>query len=111
MDYASSKTEKNEALRFCKEWRRFIKQAIDSRYGLVAAHVSYTESLRNFGNALRRFVEAEALIEPSLSMLATKLDKTPSESSYPSPFPSHNSFSSHLQIELYEIRSYCCCYY
>ncbi|CBI14821.3 unnamed protein product, partial [Vitis vinifera] len=83
MGCASSKTEKNEALRLCKERRRFVKQAIDSRYGLAAAHVSYTESLRNIGIALRRFAEAEALIESSLSMSATELDKTPSQSSYP----------------------------
>ncbi|RVW57522.1 Nitrate regulatory gene2 protein [Vitis vinifera] len=91
MGCASSKTEKNEALRLCKERRRFVKQAIDSRYGLAAAHVSYTESLRNIGIALRRFAEAEALIESSLSMSATELDKTPSQSSYPSPSPSHNA--------------------
>ena len=91
MGCASSKTEKNEALRLCKQRRRFVKQAIDSRYGLAAAHVSYTESLRNIGIALRRFAEAEALIESSLSMSATELDKTPSQSSYPSPSPSHNA--------------------
>lgn len=91
MGCASSKTEKNEALRLCKERRRFVKQAIDSRYGLAAAHVSYTESLRNIGIALRRFAEAEALIESSLSMSATELDKTPSQSSYPSPSPSQNA--------------------
>lgn len=91
MGCGSSKTEKNEALRLCKERRRFVKQAIDSRYGLAAAHVSYTESLRNMGIALRRFAEAEALIESSLSMSATELDKTPSQSSYPSPSPSQNA--------------------
>ncbi|KAM4128838.1 hypothetical protein ACJW30_02G198300 [Castanea mollissima] len=83
MGCANSKTDKNEALRLCKERKRFIKQAIDSRYALAAAHVSYTQSLRNIGIALRRYAEAEVLIESSLS------DKTPSHSSYPSPSPSH----------------------
>ncbi|KAK8606991.1 hypothetical protein V6N13_052742 [Hibiscus sabdariffa] len=88
MGFRNSKADKNEALRLCKERRRFIKQAIDSRYALAAAHVSYIQSLRNIGVALRRFAEADILIEPSLSTLATELDKTPSpspSSSYPSP--------------------------
>ncbi|EXB39747.1 hypothetical protein L484_016591 [Morus notabilis] len=85
MGCTNSKPEKDEALRLCKERRRFIKQAIDSRYALAASHVSYVQSLRNVGIALRRFAEAEVLIESSLSIS----DKTPSHSSYPSPSPSH----------------------
>lgn len=90
MGLASSKGDKNEALRLCKARRRFIKQAMDSRYGLAAAHVSYIQSLKNIGIALRRYAEAEVLIESSLSTTsATELEKTPSHSSYPSPSPSH----------------------
>ncbi|KAJ7956849.1 BZIP transcription factor, putative (DUF630 and DUF632) [Quillaja saponaria] len=63
MGCANSKSEKNEALRLCRERKRFIKQAIDSR----------------------RYAEAEVLIELSQSIS----DKTPSHSSYPSPSPSH----------------------
>lgn len=85
----NSKGERSEALRLCKERKRFIKQAIDSRYALAAAHVAYVESLRNIGIALRRYAEAEVLIESSISTSATELDKTPSHSSYPSPSPSH----------------------
>ncbi|GMI67958.1 hypothetical protein like AT4G39790 [Hibiscus trionum] len=88
MGSGNSKADKNEALRLCKERRRFIKQAIDSRYALAAAHVSYIQSLRNIGIALRRFAEAEILIESSLITSATDLEKTPSQSSYPSS-PSH----------------------
>lgn len=90
MGSTASKPEKNEALRLCKERRRFIKQAIDSRYNLAAAHVSYINSLKTLGIALRRFSEAEILIESSLSTTsATELEKSPSHSSYPSPSPSH----------------------
>ncbi|XP_022740672.1 nitrate regulatory gene2 protein [Durio zibethinus] len=89
MGCGNSKGDKNEALRLCKERRRFIKLAIESRYALAAAHVSYIQSLRNIGIALRRFAEADILIESSLSTSATELDKTPSHSSYPSPSPSH----------------------
>ncbi|KAM7276416.1 hypothetical protein ACFE04_018282 [Oxalis oulophora] len=88
MGSSSSKTERNEALHLCKERRRFIKQAIDSRFALAASHVSYTQSLKNIGIALRRYAEAEILIESSLSTSVNELDnKTPSRS--PSPSPSH----------------------
>ncbi|KAE8706850.1 putative transcription factor [Hibiscus syriacus] len=98
MGCGSSKADKNEALRLCKE-RRFIKQAIDSRYALAAAHVSYIQSFRNIGLALRRLAEADILIESSRSTLATELDKTPSPSSYPSPSPSHLGADSPLNNE------------
>ncbi|KAI3451133.1 hypothetical protein Pfo_007798 [Paulownia fortunei] len=89
MGITNSKVERSNALKLCKERKRFIKQAIDSRYALAAAHVSYVQSLRNIGIALRRYAEAEVLVETSLSTSATELDKTPSHSSYPSPSPSH----------------------
>nr|ADD09617.1 bZIP transcription factor [Trifolium repens] len=81
MGATNSKGEKNEALSLCKERKRFIKVAIDSRYDLAAAHISYIQSLRNVGIALRRYAEAEVFVESSLSIS----DKTPSQTSYPSP--------------------------
>lgn len=89
MGVTNSKAERSNALKLCKERKRFIKQAIDSRYALAAAHVSYVQSLRNIGIALRRYAEAEVLIETSVSVSGTEPDKTPSHSSYPSPSPSH----------------------
>ncbi|KAL3647008.1 hypothetical protein CASFOL_009180 [Castilleja foliolosa] len=94
MGIANSKPERSNALKLCKERKKLIKQAIDSRYALAAAHVSYVQSLRNIGIALRRYAEAEVLIETSLSTSATELDKSPSHSSYPSPSPSHLRFVS-----------------
>ncbi|EPS60621.1 hypothetical protein M569_14181 [Genlisea aurea] len=81
MGAANSKVEGSNALRLCKERKKFIKQAIDSRYALAAAHVSYVQSLRNIGIALRRYAEAEVFVE--------NYDKTPSHSSYHSPSPSN----------------------
>ena len=86
MGATNSRAEKNEALSLCKERKRFVKVAIDSRYALAAAHVSYIQSLRNVGIALRRYAESEVEVESSLSIS----DKTPSQTSYPSPSsPSH----------------------
>ncbi|BAT86515.1 hypothetical protein VIGAN_04417300 [Vigna angularis var. angularis] len=86
MGCVNSKTDKNEALRLCKERKRLIKVAIDSRHALAAAHLSYIRSLRNIGVALRRYAEAEMLLESSLSVS----DHTPSQSTYPSPSPSES---------------------
>ncbi|KAK7369371.1 hypothetical protein VNO80_11408 [Phaseolus coccineus] len=85
MGATNSRAEKNEALSLCRERKRFIKVAIDSRYALAAAHVSYIQSLRNVGIALRRYAEDDVVVESSLSIS----DKTPSQTSYPSPSPSH----------------------
>lgn len=98
MGATSSKAERSEALRLCKERKRFIKRAIDSRYNFAASHVAYIQSLKNIGVALRRFAEAEVLIDSSIS---TDVDKTMSPSSYPSLSPSHNAgvFDSPLAAE------------
>ncbi|KAI6699608.1 hypothetical protein NL676_013932 [Syzygium grande] len=89
MGSANTKLDRNEALRLCKARKIFIKEGINSRCALAAAHVSYIQSLKNVGVALRLYAEAEILIESSLSTSATEIEKTPSHSSYPSPSPSH----------------------
>lgn len=86
MGIANSKADKCEALRLCKERKKFIKKAIDSRYDFAAAHLAYVESLRNIGIALRRFAEGEVILDSSLP---TEIDKTPTQSSHPSPSPTH----------------------
>ncbi|XP_072977240.1 uncharacterized protein [Typha angustifolia] len=86
MGCSYSKQDGNAALRLCKERMQYIQQAIDSRYALSAAQLSYVQSLRNVGSALRQFAEAETLIESSLS--TSEPDKSPSHSSYASPSPS-----------------------
>ncbi|PWA86628.1 hypothetical protein CTI12_AA094430 [Artemisia annua] len=52
-----------EPLRLCKERKKFMKQAIDSRYSLAAAHVVYMQSLQNIGIALRKFAETEVSLD------------------------------------------------
>ncbi|CAH8344688.1 unnamed protein product [Eruca vesicaria subsp. sativa] len=55
----TKKKKKEEPLLLCKERKRFVKQAIDSRCSLAAAHVSYVRSLRNIGACLRQYAEAD----------------------------------------------------
>ncbi|XP_072984325.1 uncharacterized protein [Typha latifolia] len=87
MGSSGSKLTNDEALVFCKERIQYIKQAVDARYALSAAHLSYIRSLRSVGTALRRFTESELLLESSLS--TSEVDKSPSPSSYASPSPPH----------------------
>ncbi|KAI3824459.1 hypothetical protein L1987_05919 [Smallanthus sonchifolius] len=83
MGISHSKAERCEALRLCKERKKFIKKAIDSRYDFAAAHLAYVQSLRDIGVALHRFAEAEVLLD---SPSPTEADKTPL---HPSPSPPH----------------------
>ncbi|XP_026450791.1 nitrate regulatory gene2 protein-like [Papaver somniferum] len=80
MGITNSKSKKSQALKLCKERKRFIKKAIDSRYALSVSHLSYIESLKTIGIALRQFVEVEE-----------HDNKTPlSNYSYPSPSPTQS---------------------
>ncbi|CAH8273880.1 unnamed protein product [Arabidopsis lyrata] len=84
MGCSNSKTsmkKKNEPLHLCKERKRFVKQAMDSRCALAAAHVSYIRSLRNIGACLRQYAEAETADELSPSLTATEPEKSPSHNS------------------------------
>ncbi|XP_010446539.1 PREDICTED: uncharacterized protein LOC104729301 [Camelina sativa] len=85
------KKKKNEPLQLCKERKRFVKQAMDSRCALAAAHVSYIRSLRNIGACLRQYAETESADESSPSLTATEAEnneKSPSHnSSYPDDSP------------------------
>nr|CAB3503025.1 unnamed protein product [Digitaria exilis] len=54
MGSSPSKATGEDALVLCKDRMRHIRRAIDSRDALSAAHLSYTQSLRTVGTALRR---------------------------------------------------------
>ncbi|MQL92060.1 hypothetical protein Taro_024678 [Colocasia esculenta] len=87
MGCSPSRPEKNEAaLALCRQRMRFIREAVDARFALSAAHLAYIQSLRSVGIALRRFAEADVPVESSLS--TSEPDKSPSHSSYASPSPS-----------------------
>ncbi|KAJ0979080.1 hypothetical protein J5N97_014554 [Dioscorea zingiberensis] len=74
MGVSNSKMEDDKALLLCRERRRFVRQALDGRCSLAVAHVSYIQSLRSTGTALRKFVESDA---PAESSLNTSTSATP----------------------------------
>nr|XP_043608184.1 nitrate regulatory gene2 protein [Erigeron canadensis] len=79
MGISSSKTEKCEALRLCKERKKFLKKAIDSRYDFAAAHLTYIQSLKNIGISLYKFAESEVVLLDNLDPSAnlTQNEQTP----------------------------------
>lgn len=91
MGAASSKIEEDKALQLCRERKKFVRQALDGRCSLAAAHVTYVQSLKNTGTALRKFVESEAPIESSLY---TSTNATPEPLALTEKSLSHFSTSS-----------------
>ncbi|CAL9193995.1 protein ALTERED PHOSPHATE STARVATION RESPONSE 1 [Musa acuminata AAA Group] len=74
MGATNSRIEEDKALTLCRERKRLVRQALDERCSLAAAHVSYIRTLRETGIALREFVETEA---PNESSLFTPTSATP----------------------------------
>ncbi|PON59184.1 hypothetical protein PanWU01x14_161110 [Parasponia andersonii] len=66
MGVSSSRIEEDKALQLCRDRKKFVRQALDGRCSLAAAHVTYIQSLKGTGVALRKFVEPEAPVESSL---------------------------------------------
>ncbi|XVF46390.1 hypothetical protein PTKIN_Ptkin03bG0023000 [Pterospermum kingtungense] len=92
MGASGSKIEEDKALQLCRERRKYVRQALDGRCSLAAAHVAYIETLKSTGTVLRKFVELEAPVESSLytSTNATPeplalTEKSLSQFSYSSP--------------------------
>ncbi|KAK8498362.1 hypothetical protein V6N13_052135 [Hibiscus sabdariffa] len=92
MGASASKVEEDQALQLCRERKKYVRQALDGRCLLAAAHVAYIETLKSSGTALREFVELEAPVESSLrtSINATPeplalTEKSLSQFSYSSP--------------------------
>lgn len=64
MGCSSSKAEDLPLVVRCRERRELIRAAANHRYALAAAHVSYFRSLKDVGDALRRFVDEELEAAP-----------------------------------------------
>lgn len=69
-----AKNEDDKALVLCQERKRYVREALDGRCALAAAHFAYIQSLRDTGFAMRKFVEPEV---PTDSSLYTSTSATP----------------------------------
>lgn len=66
-----SKSVETELVIRCRERKELIKAAANYRYALAAAHVSYFHSLKDVGDALRKFVDEELIVGSSSSSHST----------------------------------------
>ncbi|MCL7035056.1 hypothetical protein MKW94_025474 [Papaver nudicaule] len=66
MGAANSRLDEDKALQLCRERKKFVRESLDGRCSLAAAHVAYIQSLKNVAVALGRFIEPEATSESSL---------------------------------------------
>ncbi|PON73198.1 hypothetical protein PanWU01x14_060390 [Parasponia andersonii] len=62
MGCGNSKVDDLPLVTLCRERKDLVKTASDHRYALAAAHVSYFQSLKDIGDALRKFVEEELVV-------------------------------------------------
>jgi hypothetical protein len=65
MGCGGSKVDDLPLVTLCRERKEEIKAASDHRYALAAAHVAYFHSLREVGDAIRRFVDEGLVIASS----------------------------------------------
>ncbi|XVE59127.1 hypothetical protein DITRI_Ditri05aG0020600 [Diplodiscus trichospermus] len=91
MGASGSKIEEDKALQLCRERKKYVRQALDGRCSLAAAHVAYIETLKNTGTALRKFIDLEAPVESSLY---TSTNATPEPLALTEKSLSHFSYSS-----------------
>ncbi|XP_010521606.1 PREDICTED: uncharacterized protein LOC104800492 [Tarenaya hassleriana] len=97
MGASTSRIDEDKALQLCRERKKYVRQALDGRCSLAAAHVSYVQSLKNTGTGLRRFAETELLVEYSSLYTSTSATSEPlaltekpvSHLSYSPPTASH----------------------
>ncbi|GAB2275049.1 hypothetical protein Dimus_009817 [Dionaea muscipula] len=67
MGVSNSKIDEDKALQLCRVRKKFVRQALDGRCSLAATHVTYIQSLRSTGAALKKFVQPEGQVESSLN--------------------------------------------
>ncbi|XP_073063227.1 uncharacterized protein [Primulina eburnea] len=63
MGASNSRLEEDKGLQLCRARKKFIKQALNGRCSVAAAHIAYIEELKILGAALRRFAEIDARVE------------------------------------------------
>lgn len=59
MGCTTSRLDDEDAVKFCKDRRRWIKQAVEYRIQFAAGHATYIQSLRRVSSALRSYVEGD----------------------------------------------------
>ncbi|TYJ22892.1 hypothetical protein E1A91_A08G154900v1 [Gossypium mustelinum] len=91
MGCSASKLDNEDTVRRCRDRRRFMKEAVNARHHLAAAHADYCRSLRITGSALSSFAAGERLSvsdeTPAVVIHPVKPSTPPSNPIPPSPAP------------------------
>ncbi|KAL0370261.1 UNVERIFIED_CONTAM: protein ALTERED PHOSPHATE STARVATION RESPONSE 1 [Sesamum angustifolium] len=97
MGASNSRSEEDKGLQLCRARKKFIKQALNGRCSLAAAHIAYIEELKIIGAALRRFVEPDGQVEAFIHPLRSAIpgahalvEKSVARLSFSSRSPSRN---------------------
>ncbi|TKY54541.1 serine carboxypeptidase 2 [Spatholobus suberectus] len=93
MGCSQSRLEDEEAVKLCKDRKRFIKQAVEQRTQFATGHVAYIRSLKRVSAALRDYFEGSDPCEMPLDSFITT-PFTPVKKTSPSFIPiSSKSFT------------------
>ncbi|GKV37714.1 hypothetical protein SLEP1_g45709 [Rubroshorea leprosula] len=84
MGCGGSKSDDLPVVKLCRERKEYIKAASDHRFALAVAHVNYFQSLREVGDAIRRFVDEELVLGDSSSLSDSPVLTLPSDDFKPS---------------------------
>ncbi|KAL0390719.1 UNVERIFIED_CONTAM: protein ALTERED PHOSPHATE STARVATION RESPONSE 1 [Sesamum calycinum] len=97
MGASNSRSEEDKGLQLCRARKKFIKQALNGRCSLAAAHIAYIEELKIIGAALRRFVGPDGQVEAFIHRLRSAIpgahalvEKSVARLSFSSRSPSRN---------------------
>ncbi|KAL5158309.1 Nitrate regulatory gene2 protein [Glycine soja] len=71
MGCSHSRLDDEEAVRLCKDRKKFIKQAVEQRTRFATGHIAYIESLKRVSAALRDYIEGDEPREFSLDTVIT----------------------------------------
>ncbi|XP_027368759.1 nitrate regulatory gene2 protein-like [Abrus precatorius] len=71
MGCSQSRLDDEEAVKLCKDRKRFIKQAVEQRTLFASGHVAYIQSLRRVSAALCDYFEGDECHEFSLDSIVT----------------------------------------
>ncbi|XP_010548603.1 PREDICTED: uncharacterized protein LOC104819969 isoform X2 [Tarenaya hassleriana] len=71
MGCSESKLDQEEAVRICKDRKRFIKQALEQRTEFASCHIAYIQSLKHVSDALRDYIQVDDPLGSSLDSFMT----------------------------------------
>ncbi|EPS69223.1 hypothetical protein M569_05540 [Genlisea aurea] len=76
MGCSSSKLDEEEAVRLCKDRKKFIRQAVEHRLKFAAGHVAYLQAMKRVSAALREYIDEDEPREFLLDSFTTPIKRT-----------------------------------